>query len=151
MRPTLVLLLLMKLAADAETRAADQAEELPPPKEEQSVLVNSKPEVSSSLKVRGWSLVGPSGRHYCVGTTALADYQQGSQRHLVSLEVERPADNSTPDENFVYFRETITGHRWAIARHPSADHAFPSLFSGGRLSWRLATFSKGPSNLGPGA
>jgi len=146
----------MKLGADAETWAADQAEELPPPKEEQSVLVNNKPDASRSQKLRGWGLVGPCGRHYCIGLTALADYQRGGQRHVVTLEAENPAEQSTLDESFVYFRETTTGHRWAIARQPSIDQRFRIYFQEAdrRGVWQLfqraqATWDQEPDGAAP--
>ena len=138
MRRTLILILLVPLAAPAGTLAADQVEELPPPKQEKSVLVDEV-EVSSGPQVTGWALVGPSGRIYCVGATALADYQQDGQRHLAILEAEDSVNCSAPDERFLYFRETNTFHRWAVARNASIDQRYRVYFQAAesRGAWRL--------------
>ena len=127
MRQTLLLLWLVRLAAPAWALATAPVEELPPPKEEKSVVVKSEPTPDRS-QAQGWGLIGPSGRHYSVGASALADYLHRGQRHIVTLDAENPASHSTPDENFLYFRETRTGHRWAIARYPSGDQRYRVYF-----------------------
>ena len=129
------LLTLLGLTAPAWALATDPPEDLPPPlrdtpqetREEQSVLVNAAP-ASRSPSIEGFGLIGPSGRHYIAGGVALADYVRDGQRQIVQLEAEDPARRAAPDENFLYFRETRTGHRWAIARYPSPDRRYRVYF-----------------------
>ena len=138
MRWNLILLLLFWLGAPAGAQVTDPAEELPPPKPEGSVLAN--PELSPrSQHVKGWGLIGHSGRHYCVGATALADYVLGGQRYIITLDAEDPANHPTTAESFLYFREASTGHRWAIARYPSADQRYRVYFQaeGSPGVWQL--------------
>jgi hypothetical protein len=74
-----------------------------------------------------------------VGATALADYVQGDQRHLATLEAEDSSSHTAPDENFLYFREASTGHRWALARHPGVDQRYRVYFQPAdrRGTWEL--------------
>ena len=90
------------------------------------------------LLFRG-SLVGPRGRHYCVSGVALADYVRHGKRQIVTLDAEEPASRTPPDESFLYFRETLAGHRWAISHYPSADQRFRVYFQavGNSRQWEL--------------
>jgi len=69
----------------------------------------------------------------------LADYVHVGQRQIVTLEAEDPDSRTPPDENFLYFRETLAGHRWAIARYPSADQRYRVYFqaAGSSGAWQL--------------
>jgi len=127
MRPICGLQVLVLLAAPAWAIADDPVEELPPPKSETSVLVKPK-HVASEPQLSGWGLVGPSGRHYFIGAQGLADYLRGGQRHIVALEQEDPAHHASPDPNYLYYRETLAGHRWAIGRQPGADRSYSVYF-----------------------
>jgi hypothetical protein len=126
------------LAARAWAVADDPVEELPPPKSESSVLVKPQHAASESQQP-GWGLVGPSGRHYFVGSEALADYLRGGQRHIVALEKEDPARHASPDPNYLYYRETLAGHRWAIGRQPGVDRRSSVYFQevGAPGAWSL--------------
>jgi hypothetical protein len=136
MRHRLVFLLLFPLAASAW--ADEPLEELPPPKPDQSVLVSREP-AQRGYQAASWGLIGPRGRLYCAGGVALADYVQLGQRHIVTLEPESSARHTPPNENFLYFRETLAGHRWAIARYPSADQRFRVYFqsAGSSGEWQF--------------
>ena len=137
------LVLLLGLPGLNWAAADEPVEELPPPRpegpREKSVLVDPAPAPSRTATTEGWGLIGPVGRHYCIGTTAIADYVRGGQRHIVALDVEQPASDSSPDEYFLYFREAGTGHRWAIARYASADQRYRVYFqaAGRRGEWLL--------------
>jgi hypothetical protein len=117
---TLLLLLSAHLAAAIGMEEQESPEELPPPKQEQSVLVKETTPAKEP-QFKGFCLVGPSGRHYCLDGTALADYWRLGQRHLVKLEAESPQPSPVDEESFLYFRELNTGHRWAFARQASGD------------------------------
>ena len=137
--PTLVLML--QIVALAGPLTAEQIEELPPPKQEHSVLAG-EPAVPRSSLIPAWSVIGPSGRHYCIGAIALADYEKGSLRHLVTLEADNPGNKLTPDEHFLYYRETTTGHRWAIARQASADQSYRVYFQAADRPGRWQLFQR---------
>ena len=152
---TLVPLLL--LAVSPWKSGAAQVEELPPPAQEtvekpaeqpesESVLVTREPAVSTSSSVN-WAVVGPRGRIYCAGETALVDYWQDGRRKIAALDAEDPATHATPDDDFRYFREKSTGHRWAIARYSGADGGHRVYFQEAdrRGEWQL--FQRGEAAL----
>lgn len=80
--------------------------------------------VVGQLEHSGWGLVGSGGRHYVFGGLAVADYLRSGQRHIVTLQQEEPTLLPKPDENFLYYRELGSGHRWAIGRYPQADETY---------------------------
>jgi hypothetical protein len=96
--------------------AAPGPESPPVPAGEQ----NAEP-VVGQLEHSGWGLVGSGGRHYVFGGLAVADCLRSGQRHIVALQQEEPTLLPKPDDNFLYYRELGTGHRWAIGRYPQAD------------------------------
>jgi hypothetical protein len=90
---------------------------------------------------RGWGLAGPSGRHYVFGDLAVADYRWQGERHIVTLELETNLPKEDP--NFLYYRETRDGHRWALATHAGPDRMYSVYFqpqsqpvAGGKPTWR---------------
>ena len=113
---------LLALLATPRLVAQDSPEELPPPKAETSVLVQP-PVIVQDRQTAGWSLLGPGGEFYFVGSNALADYLRGEQRHIVALEREDSSSHSSPDPNFLYFREP-DGRRWAFSVAAGADGRF---------------------------
>lgn len=121
MRHVLGLHILALLAAPPLV-AQEPVEELPPPRSETSVLVQP-PGAVQDRRPASWRLVGPGGQHYFVGSSVLADYLRGDQRHIVALEREDPNSHASPDPNFLYFREP-DGRRWAFSVQPSADGRF---------------------------
>lgn len=134
---------ILMLAWPACGLGSDPVEELPPPRQQtpqetpqesppdKSVVVSRQPATGSNSSVAAWGLIGPSGRHYCVGATAIADYVLNGQRRIVALEAEDPAGHATTAESFFYFREPESGCRWAIARQASSDQRF-------RVFWQAA-------------
>ncbi len=87
----------------------------------------------------GWGLIGPTAKHYVVGSLAIADYWRDGQRQVVAMEEEDPASHAKPDPNYRYYREPSTGHRWAIARQPLADGGFSVYF---QLSDKPGTWTR---------
>jgi hypothetical protein len=84
--------------------------------------------VVGQLEHSGWGLVGSGGRHYVFGGLAVADYVLSGQRHIVTLQQEEPSLLPKADENYLYYRELGTGHRWAIGRYPQADENYVVYF-----------------------
>jgi hypothetical protein len=111
--------LLLLTLSPAPLLAYEPAEELPPPKTEESVLTKTTapPQITEQ---NPWGLVGPQFRFYCLGAEGVIDYQQSGERRVGKLQAEDPAGHARHDPNFHYFRETGTGNRWAIGRQPGA-------------------------------
>jgi hypothetical protein len=130
------------LATD-QTRGDEQPEELPPPKAERSVLTNN-PKTLTSPAEKSWELSGSRGRHYFIGGIALADYQQDGVKQLAALQAEEAAV-----DEFDYFRERGSGHRWAIARQASGDQRYRVYFqaAGRPGEWQLYHRAKATWNL----
>jgi len=102
--------------------AQEPVEELPPPRSETSVLVQPQG-ADQDRRPASWRLVGPGGQYYFVGSSVLADYLRGDQRHIVALEREDPSNHASPDPNYLYFREP-DGRRWAFSVQAGADGRF---------------------------
>ena len=95
--------------------------------------------VVGQMEHAGYGLVGSGGRHYIFGGLAVADYTRGSQRHIVTLQLQEPTTLAKPDEDFLYYRELGSGHRWAIGRHPLKDDSYAVYFQPARSSEGAAT------------
>ena len=87
-----------------------------------------EPVVVGNLEHKGFALWGPSGRHYFFGGLAVADYVDGGERRIVTLQQEEPTLLPKPDDKFLYYRELNSGHRWAIGRHPLTDGTYVIFF-----------------------
>ena len=133
-------------------RGTEEPEELPPPTSTKSVLAS--PPATDSLAgadadSTGWALDGPLGRHYFFGTQAIADYVRAGRRSIVQLEQEAPRNDAQADPHFLYYRESATGHRWAIARHPRPAGRYRVFFQAADApgSWLLYQFAEGSFSL----
>ncbi|HUE72023.1 MAG TPA: hypothetical protein VMP01_14140 [Pirellulaceae bacterium] len=84
--------------------------------------------VVGRMEHAGYGLVGSGGRHYVFGGLAVADYVRNDRRHIITLQLEEPTMMAKPDDDFLYFRELGSGHRWALGRHPLADDAYVVYF-----------------------
>ena len=84
--------------------------------------------VVGQMEHTGYGLVGSGGRHYIFGGLAMADYARGGRRHIVTLQLQEPTTLAKPDEDFLYYRELGSGHRWAIGRHPLKDDTYAVYF-----------------------
>jgi hypothetical protein len=84
--------------------------------------------VVGQMEHSGYALVGSGGRHYVFGGLAVADYVQNEKQHMVTLQLEEPTMMAKPDDDFLYFRELGSGHRWALGRHPLADDTYAVYF-----------------------
>lgn len=84
--------------------------------------------VVGQMEHAGYGLVGSSGRHYVFGGLAVADYVRNEKQHIVTLQLEEPTMMAKPDDDFLYFRELGSGHRWALGRHPLADDTYVVYF-----------------------
>ena len=81
--------------------------------------------VIGNVEHLGWGLVGSRGRHYMFGGIAMADYSDSAgQRRIVALQRE----DQIEDAKHLYYRELRDGHRWAIAREPSAGRIYAVWF-----------------------
>lgn len=76
----------------------------------------------------GWGLSGSKGRHYFFGGTAFADYTVDGRRYVVSMKEEDDAALLPDREQFMYYRELGTGHRWAISKHAGRDGGYAIYF-----------------------
>jgi hypothetical protein len=127
-----LVMLLMHTAGDAHAEQPN-VEELPPPAT-MSVLAKETLEgdpaeaSDSAATTPGWGIYGPRGRLYSVGDLAIVDYLRKGQRNIVALAEEDPASHARIDPNFLYFREAVAGHRWAIGRQMRTDGTFSLFF-----------------------
>jgi hypothetical protein len=108
-------IILWSLAALAQQPAASPPEESAEP-------------VVGQMEHAGYGLVGSGGRHYIFGGLAVADYSRAGQQHIVTLQLEEPTTLAKPDQDFLYYRELGSGHRWAIGRHPLKDDTYAVYF-----------------------
>ena len=150
----LVVVGLVLVIAGSAFAADEPLEELPPPRPEvrpeKSVVVDRDPAPSDSA-LDGWGLAGLRGRYYSASAVALADYVRDGRRHIARLEVEDPSLHAATAESFLYFREPVNGHRWAIARYPSADQSYRIYFQAVDRpgQWRL--FDRAQASFAPEA
>lgn len=93
-----------------------------------SPATESDEPVVGQMEHAGFGLVGSGGRHYVFGGLAVADYSWNNQQHIVTLQQEEPTLLARPDDDFLYYRELGTGHRWALGRHPLADDTYVVYF-----------------------
>jgi hypothetical protein len=100
------------------------------------------PVVVGNLEHKGFALWGPHGRHYFFGGLAVADYVSHGQRQIVTLQQEEPTLLPKPDENFLYYRELQSGHRWAIGRHALADGTYVLYYQPHKEAGAVATTPK---------
>ena len=127
------LAMLLILAAGDALAEQPNVEELPPPVAKsvlaKETLEGDSAEASDSAATTiSWGIYGPHGRLYCVGDLAIVDYLREGQRYIVALAEEDPASHARIDPNFLYFREAVAGHRWAIGRRMRTDGTFSLFF-----------------------
>ncbi len=126
------------------TSAKAPVEELPPParanaEANEAPVASEESPAKDQTSSTGWGLLGASGRHYFVGPLAIADYLRDGQRYIVTLAEEDPATHGKADPNFLYYREEVAGHRWAIGRQPHLDGTYSVYFqpSDTPATWKL--------------
>jgi hypothetical protein len=125
--------MLLILAAGAAHAEQPNVEDLPPPAAKsvlaKETLKGTPAEASDSAATTpGWGIYGPLGRLYCVGDLAIVDYLREGRRHIVALAEEDPASHARIDPYFLYFREAVAGHRWAIGRQMRTDGTYSLFF-----------------------
>lgn len=82
---------------------------------------------SGPMQAEGYGLAGERVRLYVFGQVAMADYRvpdekTGEKRVVVALEEE--TNLPLPDKNFLYYREPVSGTRWAVGRFPREDRSY---------------------------
>ncbi|WP_254513782.1 hypothetical protein [Anatilimnocola floriformis] len=87
------------------------------------------PVVVGQLEHLGWSLTGPSAKHYIFGGLAVADYVWQGKRRIVTLQ--EHTDLPKPDENYLYYHELRDGNWWAFRKHPWPDRTYSVWFRPG--------------------
>ncbi len=127
------LVMLLILAAGTALAEQPNVEELPPPVAK-SVLAKETfkgypAEASDSAATSpGSGIYGPLGRLYRVGDMAIVDYLREGRRYIVALAEEDSAGHASIDPYYHYFRESGSGHRWAIGRQMRSDGTFSLFF-----------------------
>ena len=119
-------------------------EVLPPPAAKSVLakeMLQGTPAEASGIAATtpGWGIYGPRVRLYCVGDVAIADYQREGRRYIVALAEEDPASHASIDPFFLYYREAVTGHRWAIGRQMRTDGTYSLYFQAANApgDWKL--------------
>ena len=59
--------------------------------------------------------------------------------------VESSVSHASPDPNYLYYRETLAGHRWAIGRQPGIDRRYSVYFQEANAPgvWKLFQRTRG--------